>query len=392
MNDTPGQNGSTGSVHPRESADDASTTARPDAFGLGTYIEGATAGTEESVGTKTRPTSSGRASTRQQAGTSERVEAQWKTRLGEPLSSGPVVHDGGVFATGRSGRVYALDATDGTERWQLAVGNGRTTRPAVEDGLAFVGDRNGVLRALDATTGTVRWRYDVGGEIEARPVVRDGVVHVAGGGRVSLVDADTGDRRAAFGHGRPAVGAFAVGRETVLLGSVGGGLQARCSADGRERWECVPDQAVVAAPAVADDRAYVATVDGTTLLAVDHVTGSVRERFDVGSRVWGRPAVTDDAAIVADQDGVVSAFDRETGACRWRVELRGSVWRGPTVADGRIYVGDDEGWIYCLDAVGEKRWRFEADAAITTSPAVADGRVVLATEAGTVVALASAGV
>lgn len=363
----------------------SSVAASSDPFGLDTY----TGQTTQATGGTTRtsePVEPPQPDQSEPARPDE-VETRWRTKLGEPVAGGPVAHDGRVFATGRSGQVYALDATDGTERWQSAAGRAAATRPAADDGGVFVGHADGTLRALDATDGNVRWTYEVDDGIEAPPVVRDGVVHVASdAGQCYRIDADTGDRRGAFGHGSRAVCSLAVDGETVLLGSAGGGLQARCLTDGRERWRCLPEQAVVAASAVAHERAYIVTVDDDRVRAVDLVTGTVQERFEVGSAVWGRPAVTDDAVIVAGQDGTVSAFDPD-GTRRWSLRMAGSAWSGPTVADGQVYVADDEGWAYALDAAdGTERWRFEADAAITTAPTVADGAVV-ATEAGTICAL-----
>lgn len=359
----------------------SSVAATSDPFGLETYTGQTTRTSEPVEPTRTddpvEPTQP-----------DQQVEARWRTELGDPVVGGPLVHDGWIYATGRSGRVCALDATDGTERWRSAAGRVPTTRPAAADGLVFVGNADGVLRAFDATDGSVRWAYEVDGGIEASPVVRDGVVHVASDrGQVYLIDAEGGDRRVAFGHGSLAVCSLAVGRETVLLGSAGGGIQARCTADGRERWRCVPDQAVVAAPAVTDERAYVATIDSDCVHAVDRVTGAVRERFEMGSAVWGRPVVAGDTVLVAGRDGEVAAFDPGDGTRRWSFRMHGSAWSGPTVADGCVYVADDEGWTYALDGSGRERWRFVAGAAITTSPAVADGAVVVCDETGTVYAL-----
>ena len=383
MNEVSGY-GQAGRVQPDDGTgrNASEVTTNSNAFGLEAY-------TGSPMGTVDQTESTQRDDQKQTTWTDLQVESLWQARLGEPVVGGPAALDGTLIITGRSGRIYAFNATDGTERWQSEENYGRTTQPAVKNGLAFVGNQNGKLRAIDAAAGTVRWSYDVDGEIEAQPVAQDDLVHVAGsGGQVHLIDSESGDRQAAFGHGNPAVCSLAVGRETVLLGSAGGGLQARCTTDGRERWRCLPEKAVVAAPTTVDNRAYVATIDDVYVLAIDRVTGAIRQRFEVGSAVWGRPVVTDDIIVVASQDGVVTAFDREAGTRRWRVELCGSAWCGPAVDNGRVYIADDIGRTYALDASdGEEWWRFDADAAITTAPTVADGFVFVATEAGSVYAL-----
>lgn len=316
----------------------------------------------------------------------ERVGTCWRTRL-QVGEAEPLVHDGRVYVRGRSGPVCALDVTDGTELWRSNDCGVGAARPAVGEGLVFVGGADGELRALDASDGTTTWTYQVDGAIEAPPVVRDGTVHVATDrGQVYLVSAESGDRQGAFGNGFRAVCSLAVAPETVLLGSLDGGVQARGIADGRERWRFEPDRAVVARPTVRGEHVYVATIDGDSIRAVSLVTGAIRERFGVGSGVWGRPVVTDDAVFVSARDGVVAAFDRD-GTRRWSVRTAGSVWCGPTVADGNVYVADGDGWTYAFDAAdGATRWRFKAGAGITTSPAVADGTIVVCDEAGAVYA------
>lgn len=364
-------------------APNAATSSDP--FGLGMY-------TGQAIQTS-EPKEPSQPNHTEPARPDGRVETRWQTQLGEPVVGRPVAHEDRLIVTGRSGRIYALDVTDGNERWRSAS-RIATTRPTADAGLAFVGNEDGLLQAFDTMDGSTRWTTEIDGAIETAPAVQDNYVYACTDRRaVYVIDANCGGRRIAFGHGSRAICSLAVDQETVHLGSAGGGLQARCTTDGRERWVCVPDQAIAADPVATNERVYVATVDGEDVLAIDRVTGAVRQRFGVGSAVWSRPVVTDDIIVVTSQEGIVTTFDRDAGTRRWQVELCGSAWGGPAIDGGRIYVADDVGRTYGIDASdGELQWRFDADAAITTTPTLVDDTVVIVTEPGTVYALAETGI
>ena len=71
----------------------------------------------------------------------------------------------------RSGKVVAVDASDGHVVWTASVGGLGYTTPAVADGRVFAGGFDGRLRAFRATTGEELWSKSVGGRILGPPVV-----------------------------------------------------------------------------------------------------------------------------------------------------------------------------------------------------------------------------
>lgn len=71
----------------------------------------------------------------------------WRFETPIQVSSSPTVVDGTVFVGCRDANVYALDASDGTEKWRFLTG-GYYSSPTVVSGTTFVGGRN--VYALDA--------------------------------------------------------------------------------------------------------------------------------------------------------------------------------------------------------------------------------------------------
>ena len=73
--------------------------------------------------------------------------------------------------------MYAVDATDGTQRWQFKTGR-VTSSPAVVDGTVYVGCCDNHLYAVDATDGTQCWQFETDDEVRSSPAVVDGTVYV----------------------------------------------------------------------------------------------------------------------------------------------------------------------------------------------------------------------
>ncbi|MEY2852955.1 MAG: hypothetical protein RL030_87, partial [Pseudomonadota bacterium] len=134
------------------------------------------------------------------------------------MEATPVVVDGVLYASGVSGRVYALDAKTGALRWrfepQVDLRNARDAccdlvnrGVAVWRGKVYVGTFDGYLHALDARTGRVLWRVDtiedrrLAYSVTGAPQVAGRVVVIGNGGAefesrgyVSGYDLDTGRR------------------------------------------------------------------------------------------------------------------------------------------------------------------------------------------------------
>jgi putative inorganic carbon (hco3(-)) transporter len=76
-----------------------------------------------------------------------------------------------LYSVARSGRVVALNASNGDIVWTGHVGGLGYTTPAVAGDRVFVGGFDGRLRALRARDGTELWNTWVGGRILGAPVV-----------------------------------------------------------------------------------------------------------------------------------------------------------------------------------------------------------------------------
>jgi parallel beta-helix repeat protein len=113
---------------------------------------------------------------------------KWEVTLGEEL---PLLSEG-IFALANNilyvsiwkgknghGKLYALDASTGSELWPFDLGAVGISASAVANGAVYVcGWKNKMVYALDVTTGVEKWHYQCDGKISSSPIIADGVLYV----------------------------------------------------------------------------------------------------------------------------------------------------------------------------------------------------------------------
>ncbi|OKK16946.1 serine/threonine protein kinase [Streptomyces sp. CB00455] len=270
---------------------------------------------------------------------------QFKTR---DVAWSMAVADGRIHASDGPS-LYALDATDGSERWRLSA-DAWVYALRAEHGTVVSATRGGGVQGWEASNGQKLWEL-TGAQTdfetpEAAPVLHDGTVYVWQDARLRALDARSG--REAWSY--PVGDAASCGNVPVR---------------------------VTPAP---DGNVYVSA--GTRVLSVDRASGRVRWHFEAPAVFLAPPAFAPGAAVtgggvyLADYLGTVYALDAATGQDRWRIATEARSSSDPVlVANGNVHLGAGSA-LYTLDAVtGTPKWRFAAGGEITGLPAVADGRV-----------------
>ncbi|MFD3541135.1 serine/threonine-protein kinase [Streptomyces sp. NPDC058662] len=270
---------------------------------------------------------------------------QFKTR---DVAWSMAVSDGRIHASDGPS-LYALDATDGSERWRLST-EAWVYGLRADRGTVVTATRGGGVQGWEASNGHKLWEL-TGAQSdfetpEATPVLHDGTVYVWQDARLRALDARTGRESWSY----PVGDAASCGNVPVR---------------------------VTPAP---DGNVYVAA--GTRVLSVDRASGRVRWHFEAPAVFLAPPAFAPGAAVtgggvyLVDYLGTVYALDAITGKDRWRIATESRQSADPVlVAAGNVHLGAGSA-LYTLDAVtGTPKWRFAAGGEITGLPAVADGRV-----------------
>ncbi|MEU2722180.1 serine/threonine-protein kinase [Streptomyces smyrnaeus] len=285
--------------------------------------------------------------------------------------------------------LYALDATDGSERWRLAT-DGWVYSLQVDRGTVVTGTRGGGVQAWEAASGEKLWEL-TGAQTdfetpEAGPVIADGAVHTWADGRLYVLEARTGAERWSYPVGdASATGGVPVRVTAAEDGTVyvcaGSRVFALDAATGRERWRfdapaaflCPP--AFVPGPGVTGGGVYLADYLGT-VYALDSGNGHDRWRIATEARHSTEPVVTADGLVHLGSGSALYTLDAVSGTPRWRFATGADVVGAPVVADGRVHFGSADHCLYTVDAVGgQLRWKLATGGEITGSPVVVGGVV-----------------
>ena len=322
---------------------------------------------------------------------------------------GATVTDDRVFVAGgdRHGEITAYGPEDGTREWRTRLGDAVSSKPIVDGDTVYVHvyerrgrdimeDRHEVV-ALDAETGEIEWRFEADDDRYEFTTfswktltVADGILYIAGEnyedewvyddeGFVLSID-EEGQERWRTDIASHELSQPAIDEETVVVRKSGfrdAELIALDAADGGEQWRTGhPDNQDLSGPAIYDGSVY---VNAQTPLKLDLTDGAVVTEYDItGSRT--RPmAVADDQLFVpgASPDEwaptQLYAVDRTTGDVQWSYGSAREFSSRPVASQETVYVGTGSGVVYAFARDdGEERWSYRVNQnhMINNEPAV----------------------
>lgn len=312
---------------------------------------------------------------------------QFKTR---DVAWSMAVSEGRIHASDGPS-LYALDATDGSERWRLST-DAWVYALSAERGTVVTATRGGGVQGWEASTGHRLWELS-GAQTdfetpEAAPVLHDGTAYVWQDARLRAVDARSGRESWSYPVGDAASCGNVPVRVTPapdgnVYVSAGTRVLSVERSSGRVRWHFEAPAVFLAAPAFAPGPAvtgggvYLADYLGT-VYALDAATGKDRWRIATESRSSADPVLVANGNVHLGAGSALYTLDAVTGTPKWRFAAGGEITGLPAVADGRVHFGSADHCLYTLDAAGgQLRWKLATGGEITGAP-VAEAGVVYA--------------
>lgn len=250
--------------------------------------------------------------------------------------------------------------------WRAELGRNLGRRLAVDDSSVAVATRERDCALLRLEDGSVRWRTRRGSAISGGlALAGDRVLGVSDGPESELFCLERADGREAwrvpFGEAwAPPV----AGDTTVYAAAVTGEVSCVSRGDGRTLWSYAAPSFVRAPLLLARDLLLVPT-QGDSLIALDAGSGAVRWGLAPGGALYGSLAIAGERAWCLSYEGTLTAFDLHSGVVRGRAKLDGLFRSGldgphPLLAlatDGRLHALDAHSlrplWVRDLDAVAE---------------------------------------
>ena len=337
----------------------------------------------------------------------------WTTRIGKgnegrALSLRPAVSGNRVYAADHSGKISALNATDGRVLWERKTRIPFSGGPDVDGERLAVGSSNGEVLLLSARDGSQRWRTQLGSEVLSIPrIIGDLVVVHTIDDSVYGIDLGDGSERWRFSHQAPILtlrGAStpAAGPEGIIVGLSSGRLVYLDPDQGLPIWEVLisPPSGrteleriadIDTDPVVLDGQVFVASFNGD-LAAVDIGSGAVLWRRELSAHAG--LAATPESLYITDSEDQLWAADPTDGAGRWRQDaLRYRQLTAPIVVGNALVVGDVEGYVHWLSRrdgrlLGRER---VAKAAVASAPVLMGQTLYLQLENGTIAAVRATG-
>jgi len=231
--------------------------------------------------------------------------------LGSAITSSPTSDGGTIVAGTNDGRVLAWDGSTATQQWEVSVDGGVYSDLTAADGLVYVTTENGTLHVLSASDGTQQWKDSSFGAFgSSSPALGNNSVYVAAD-EVHAFDAASSktNQWTSSGYGGTAGSNPTYHNGTVYVGSADGNLYALDAANGSETWRFSTGDAIAATPAINDsgDRIAVASMDATLYLLDS--SGNQVETVSIPGDTRASPVIDNGELFLPTASGVTHAFE-----------------------------------------------------------------------------------
>jgi outer membrane protein assembly factor BamB len=299
-----------------------------------------------------------------------------------------------------SGKVYALDETDGVQIWNTSYSIvGSLNDPAYADGIIFVSTNGGYLYSFNATNGNYITEYSVSPDtIYTSPAVVNGIVYFGTyDGYIYALTASTLSYLWSFDVGSPIYSSPTVYQNWLCFGCNDDKIYAMniTGTAPSIKWEFTTNGSITSTAAYGDGLIFVGTsYTDHSLLALNATSSNVR-----GQLIWKyvltnsyaidtSPAFTmigstpfvfftsseSDIAYALYANVAPGIYQENNPAIRAWSKTVGSSPSNPTVAGGEVFLGCENA-LYAFNATtGLTNWTHTFTEA-PNEPIVADGRI-----------------
>lgn len=336
--------------------------------------------------------------------------------------SGPVATEQRVYLTTQEGKLTALNFSARSRglifpaegEWSYPPGEKAKlgslfSTPSVFNGVVYLATLEGRVYALDATLGTEKWKepYRIVGEIQASPLIAQGKVFIAATNKIFAIEALDG--RTAWAQpfqadgriwAKPAIDAGqGQGGASLFFGTLEKDLYALDAASGNLKWKFKAGGAILTTPIVYKGKIYFGAFDGN-LYAVNidsrdkglPFPAQGEWLFKAGDWIWTGPVRDGDTLYFATTRGKVHAISVLNGQPVWPqpFQISSSFRSNPVVYKNNLIIASEEGRIYSLSlADGQMKWASPSSlgAAILADLAISEDTVYIYTQGQTLYAL-----
>lgn len=297
---------------------------------------------------------------------------KWKINTGNGIESAALIHNGVAYIGNLEGKVFAIELQTGRTLWTYATegqimgspnywspgktggkgnaGSGGSDRSRNGD-VVVIGSYDYFLHGIDAGTGEGLWKYEADNFINGTPAIYKGVA-VFGGcdGLLHQVNVQDGSLKKRQPVATYVAGSVAVDDWITFVGDYDGKFTCLDIRAGEERWSFKNSEAelpFIASPALGEKKVYIGNRD-KYVYCFNRESGDLVWSVNTLGRVDASPVLLGHLLLVATMRGDLMLLDATDGETTWTYELGSAVFGNPAVIDGYIITGAQDGRIYCF--------------------------------------------
>jgi len=298
----------------------------------------------------------------------------------------PRVDQGRVFVADAEGRLFSLDAGNGSSIWSVETDLAISGGPGSGEGLVVVGTSDGEVAAFSQTDGTLLWKVEASSEVLSVPAVANGTVVVLSiDGKLLGLSAIDGSQRWIYAREVPVLtlrgsSSPVISGPNVITGFAGGKLVALRVDSGELVWETS-----VTTPSGRSELERMVDIDGDIFVAngavfVGTYQSEVAAVSEYSGKVLWRRQLSSYSGVeadwrylyVSDDTGKVWGLNPDNGSAMWKQDsLLYRRTSAPAAVDGYVVVGDFEGYLH---------WFNHSDGALVARTRAGSGAIEVAPE------------
>lgn len=261
-------------------------------------------------------------------------EEIWRYNAAEEIYATVAADSNSVVFPDLSGRVYCLNASDGSLRWKLKTDMPNFAVPLIHRGIVYIGGSDHIFRAIRLSSGDIVWQYDrVEGYVEARPFLyKKLVVFGAWDKKLYALDKDDGLARWIWQEGRPHIlyspaACWPVAaRNKIFIVAPDRYFTAIDYKSGKTIWRTNRYKVRETIGISEDSSRVYARCMRDTVIAVDTKGNSFsicwEKNLDFGYDITPSALVEKDGSVFwGTKNGLIIAFDGRTGALEWKYKF-----------------------------------------------------------------------
>src|SRR5678810_30790 len=229
----------------------------------------------------------------------------------------PSVDEKYVYFGSADGRLYCLDAKDGSLVWSYKTEDSLKATPTIAGDRLIASGLDHYIYCIDARTGTLIWKYKTGFEVDCSAAVID---------------------------------------NRVYFGGEDGYFYSLNLGDGKTVWKARIGADSDSTPAVYEGKVYTAAengvvycfrqINGELVWKYQAIGGTGKEK----SGFWASPIVANERVYIGSSNGYLYCFGANTGEVMWRYRAKAAIWGTSPLVDGRLVFGDKAGWLHTISA------------------------------------------